>query len=124
MTIPADQIALLRERSLPFCADGDMVFRSPWEAKAFAIVVTMSQAGHFSWTEWVDCFAEQVAAATKDEAEGRSPKTYYQQWLDALELLLTAKGMTSSEQLMAKRLGALQGAGAHVTSVPKTSSLK
>lgn len=124
MTIPPDQIALLRERSIPFCADGDMAFRSPWEAKAFAIVVTLSQAGHFSWSEWVDCFSEQVAIATKAEAEGRTPKTYYQQWLDALELLLMSKGMTSSEQLFAKRLGALQGSGRHVAVAPKQASIK
>ncbi len=83
-----------------------MAFKEPWEAKAFAIVVTLSQTGHFTWSEWVDCFAEHVAAATKIEAAGGTPKTYYEQWVDAAEELLVAKGLTSQEQLFAKRLSA------------------
>lgn len=122
MTIPQDQIALLRSHSLPVCVDGEMAFREPWEAKAFAIAVTLSQTGRFTWSEWVDCFSMHVAAATKVEADGGVPKTYYQQWVDAIEELLVAKGMTSREQLVAKRLGALLAPTLHrkVATPPRT----
>ena len=85
-----------------------MVFKEPWEARAFALVVTLSQAGHFTWAEWVDCFAEQVTKATYAEAAGHEPKTYYEQWVDAAESLLAVKGLAAPEQLLARRLGAIQ----------------
>ena len=113
MPLDDTQVALLRSRSLPICADGDMVFKEPWEAKAFAIVVTLSQAGYFTWAEWVDCFSRHVARATNTEAAGDVPKTYYEQWVDAAEELLVSKGVTSTEQLFAKRLGAIQANNQH-----------
>lgn len=116
MALDDAQVALLCSRSLPICADGDMVFTEPWEAKAFAIVVTLSQTGYFTWSEWVDCFAEHVAKATSIEAAGGVPKTYYEQWVDAAESILVSKGITSAEQLVARRLGALQAATKHVNS--------
>ena len=33
---------------LPAGSDDDLKFAAPWEAKAFAIVVSLSQAGHFT----------------------------------------------------------------------------
>ena len=75
------------------------------EAKVFAIVVKLSEAGHFTWREWVECFAKEVAAATAVEAEGGVPRTYYEQWLDAAERIMIEKGMTSKEQLAARRFG-------------------
>ncbi len=93
----------LHAKALPVGVDGDMTFAEPWEAKAFAIIVGLAQSGHFSWAEWVDCFSKEVAAATVIEAAGGSPKTYYEQWLSAAETLLIDKGMTSKEQLLAKR---------------------
>jgi nitrile hydratase accessory protein len=83
--------------------DADVTFAEPWEAKAFAIVVQLAEAGHFTWREWVECFAKEVAAATAVGAEGGVPKTYYEQWLDAAERIMIEKGVTSKEQLTARR---------------------
>ena len=91
----------LLAKSLPIA--GDVIFAEPWEAKAFAIVVELSLAGHFSWADWVDCFSKEVAAATALEAAGAVPNTYYEQWLNAAETLLIEKGITSKHQLQAKR---------------------
>lgn len=113
MALDDIQVAQLRSRSLPVCADGDMVFTEPWEAKAFAIVVTLAQAGYFTWSEWVDCFSTHVERATNAEVAGNVSKTYYEQWVDAAEDLLVSKGLTSAEQLFAKRLGAIQATNQH-----------
>ena len=113
MTLNASQIDQLRSRALPVCVDGEMAFKEPWEAKAFAIIVSLAQAGHFVWSEWVDCFAEHVEEAMRVEAAGGVPKTYYEQWVDAAETFLIAKGTTSAEQLMAKRIGAIQAKIGH-----------
>jgi nitrile hydratase accessory protein len=93
----------LLSRALPNFEDIDLIFAEPWEARAFAIIVNLAQAGHFAWSEWVDCFSREVAQATAAEASGAPAKTYYEQWLDAAEALLVAKGVTSLPQLTAKR---------------------
>ena len=93
----------LLDRTLPGRDGEGPVFAEPWEAKAFAMIVSLADAGFFSWSDWVDCFSTEVASATAAEAAGRTVKTYYEQWLDAAETLLVAKGVTSREQLVAKR---------------------
>lgn len=104
----------LLSKPLPVCVDGDMKFAEPWEAKAFAIIVKLAQEGHFSWAEWVECFSKEVAAASAVEAAGGNPKTYYEQWLDAAETLLVDKGVTSRQQLVAKRFAIGAVGSAHV----------
>ena len=93
----------LLARSLPVSVDADMTFAEPWEARAFAIIVQLAQAGHVSWGEWVECFSKEVAAASAFEAAGGSPRSYYAQWLNAAETLLADKGLAPAEQLAAKR---------------------
>ena len=100
--------------TLPTEVDGDRVFAEPWEAKAFAMVVTLAQAGHFSWAEWVECFSKEVTVAAAVEAAGGTPKTYYAQWLDAAEKLLVGKGFTSAAQLAAKRFAVGAVGSVHV----------
>lgn len=95
----------LLARSLPCEGQADLVFSAPWEATAFAIVVSLSKAGHFTWAEWVECFSREVAAATAIEAGGGTPPTYYEQWLAAAETMVAAKGIASVDQLRARKLG-------------------
>jgi nitrile hydratase accessory protein len=76
--------------------DGDEpVFREPWEAQAFAMAVSLHQRGLFSWTEWAQVLAEQIAAA----GEGDSGERYYHHWLAALESLVAGKGASSRQEL-------------------------
>ena len=99
----ASDASPLLARSLPIGVDAARTFAAPWEAKAFAIIVEMAQAGHFTWSDWVDCFSKEVAAATAVEAAGGNAPSYYEQWLNAAETLLIDKGITSKAQLVAKR---------------------
>ncbi len=104
--LPADRTVAfspLLDRSLPGRDGSGPVFAEPWEAKAFALIVSLADAGHFSWSDWVDCFSREVASATAAESSGGKAKTYYEQWLDAAETLLVEKGVTSRAQLVAKR---------------------
>jgi nitrile hydratase accessory protein len=93
----------LLQASLPRVGDDDMRFAEPWEAKAFAIVVKLAESGAFTWAEWVACFSQEVAAATSTQACGKQPPSYYEQWLVAAEKLAVAKGLTSTDQLAARR---------------------
>ena len=98
---------------LPREKDGP-VFAEPWQAQAFALAVKLSEEGHFTWGEWVDCLSREVARATAAEASGAPAKTCYEQWLDAAETLVVAKGGTSRPQLQAKRFAIGPVGPAHV----------
>lgn len=100
-------------KSLPLAADDEMRFNEPWEARAFAIIVQLANAGHFTWGEWVECFSTEVAAATAVEAAGGTQKTYYQQWLNAAENIMVAKGVTSADQLAARKFSMSITGSAH-----------
>jgi nitrile hydratase accessory protein len=79
--------------------DSGPVFREPWEAQAFAMALALHERGLFSWPEWAQALATQIALA---QAAGDADlgSTYYRHWLAALEGLVAAKGVSSSEELM------------------------
>jgi nitrile hydratase accessory protein len=99
---------------IAFTEDDDVRFAEPWEAKAFAIILNLSAAGHFTWAEWVETFSAEVAAATAAAAAGGSAPTYYEQWLAAAEKILIQKGLTSRDQLLAKRFSITAAGPAHL----------
>jgi nitrile hydratase accessory protein len=67
------------------------VFREPWEAHAFALVVMLHEQGLFTWPEWTFTLATEIehAQATGDPDTG---ETYYHHWLAALERLVADRG--------------------------------
>jgi nitrile hydratase accessory protein len=81
---------------------GSPVFREPWEAQSFAMAVRLHEAGHFTWTEWAAALAAQIreAQAAGDPDLGN---TYYLHWLAALEQLVAAKGLVSTDELAARK---------------------
>ena len=106
----ASSTSPLLSQALPIGVDEDITFAEPWEARAFAMIVKLAENGYFTWSEWVECFSTEVAAATAAEVAGGSVKTYYQQWLNAAENLMISKGVTSRDQLAARKF-ALSSAG-------------
>jgi nitrile hydratase accessory protein len=112
MAMSGGATPVLLSLRLPVGGDDDLKFAAPWEARAFAIVVSLSQAGHFTWSDWVECFSREVALDAGVEATGGKPRSYYEQWLSAAESLLSAKGLMTAEQLQARRLAvAVAGTG-------------
>jgi nitrile hydratase accessory protein len=78
--------------------DDGPVFREPWEAQAFAIVLALAERGVFTWSEWAATLGEEIkrAQAAGDPDLGT---TYYRHWLAALERLLAQKGVASTALL-------------------------
>lgn len=68
----------------------ELVFQAPWEARAFAIVNQLAATEHCSWSEWTDFLVKEIAVT---EQEAPDTKTYYEQWVNACEKLLAAKGL-------------------------------
>src|SRR5882724_13466983 len=82
---------------LPRDSEGP-VFKEPWEAKAFAMVLRLHERGLFTWTEWAETLAHEIRAA-QSIGDADSGDTYYQHWLRALESMVARKGATSSDEL-------------------------
>jgi nitrile hydratase accessory protein len=43
--------------------EGGPVFAEPWQAQAFALVVKLSELGHFTSGEWAAALAEELKSA-------------------------------------------------------------
>ena len=83
--------------AIPRDAEGP-VFRAPWEAQAFAMAVMLHERGHFTWKEWADRLADEIAAA-KARGEPDDGTRYYYFWLAALEKLVAAKRLVLADEL-------------------------
>lgn len=86
---------------LPIDEEGP-VFREPWEAAAFALVLKLYQGGHFTWPEWVESLSGEIRAA-RERGEADSGSTYYHHWLAALEKLVTHKGLARASDLARRK---------------------
>lgn len=84
-------------------ADGEPVFREPWEAHAFAMAVRLHERGLFTWPEWTSALAEEIARAPDRPNSGAAGDpdtggTYYHHWLAALERLVADSGAASTAE--------------------------
>ncbi len=78
------------------------MFAEPWQAQAFALAVKLSEQGYFTWKEWAGALADELKAAA-DRGEPDDGSQYYHHWVAALERLVTAKGLTDSPALLARK---------------------
>ncbi len=78
--------------------DAEPVFAEPWQAQTFAMTLALYQCGVFSWAEWAAQLSRQISAA---QAAGDADRgnTCYRHWLAALAALVTAKGLSSNDEL-------------------------
>jgi len=82
------QLGVPRDEAAP-------VFAAPWEATAFAIVLSLHRSGRFEWRDWVQLLAREIGAATPDETGER----YYERWTRALETLVTELGLLTPDAI-------------------------
>ncbi len=66
-------------------------FEEPWQAKAFALAVHLSERGLFTWPEWTEIFAEmgREPQFSKDVSEATD---YWRRWVLALERVMVLRG--------------------------------
>ena len=96
LSLPIDDLP-----ALPRDEDGP-VFNQPWEAKAFALAVRLSEAGCFSWPEWVEVFSREIQSA-QEQGDPDLGGTYYQHWLKALERICTDRGLVGIEDICRRK---------------------
>jgi nitrile hydratase accessory protein len=82
---------------LPRDADGP-VFAEPWQAQAFALTLTLHEAGAFTWPEWADALSKELAGDPADDGA-----RYYEHWVAALESLTQARRLAGGAELAARK---------------------
>ncbi len=82
--------------------DAGPVFKAPWEAQAFAMVLALHERGMFGWTQWARTLGEVIAEA-KERGDPDTGKDYYRHWLTALERMVTRSGLVTASALAARR---------------------
>lgn len=74
------------------------VFREPWEAQVFSLVLALHEQACFSWDEWAAALAEAISEA-QQAGDADAGDTYYQHCLCALEKLIVNKGLSNQQEL-------------------------
>ena len=104
----------LRELADQFGCGEASVFSAPWEARAFAIALGLSEAGLFTWDEFRAHLIAEVGASDRiRERDGTdNVGEYYDHFVRALEAVVTEKGIASRADLAA-RIAELQTPALH-----------
>jgi len=79
---------------MPSC-EAAPVFAAPWEASAFAIVMSLYREGRFEWREWVELLAHEIGSAAPDPTGA----LYYERWTRALEKLVDKLGLIAPKAI-------------------------
>jgi len=82
----------------------DVTFSAPWEARAFAMAVRLSESGFCSWDEFRRHLIAEIGRGDKVHAHGwlDDHNGYYVFFLRALEQVLREKGIVDSSMLETK----------------------
>ena len=71
--------------------NGELVFSSPWEARAVALAVALVERLDLPW----DAFRQRLMQAVADAPD----RPYYESWARALEMLLVSLDLATREAL-------------------------
>jgi nitrile hydratase accessory protein len=78
------------------------VFAEPWEAQVFALAVTLSSQGLYSWREWTETLGGELAQISGD-TQALNETRHYLHWLTALERIAVAKGIVDKQALAVRK---------------------
>jgi nitrile hydratase accessory protein len=97
MTAPLD----IDGPAAPPRSNGELVFSEPWESRAFGMVVSLHEAGAFTWPEFQAALIARIGAWEMASADDE-PWSYYQLWLAALEDVLVGLRAVSTAEIAAR----------------------
>jgi nitrile hydratase accessory protein len=100
MPIPEQDAARAAARQIPGVPqdEGGPVFKEPWQARAFAIVLALHERKLFGWEEWAATLGDEIRKAQR-AGDPDTGETYYSHWLAALERIVTEKGAATAALL-------------------------
>jgi nitrile hydratase accessory protein len=92
-----ERIANMDERIALPRKNGELVFESPWEARAFGLAVALNEQGVYPWSDFSQGLAREIATAES----ATEASSYYEHWLATLEALVIANGLVTPQELEA-----------------------
>lgn len=77
--------------------NGELVFREPWEGRAFGLAMALQEDGVFAW----EAFRQQLIAAIgeADRLSTEERPHYYESWLAALEQVLVDRNILTPHEI-------------------------
>lgn len=75
--------------------NGELVFSSPWEGRAFGMAVALNEQQCYSWDEFRARLIARIGAADLCGEES----SYYERWLQSFESLLIDKGLMTADEV-------------------------
>ncbi|MBD3004946.1 nitrile hydratase accessory protein [Streptomyces sp. 5-10] len=97
MTAPLD----IEGPAAPPRRNGELVFAEPWEGRAFAMAVSLYEAGAFPWPRFQAALIARIEAWETALAQDE-PYHYYRLWLAALEDVLVGLCVVSTDEVSAR----------------------
>src|ERR1700675_2340238 len=92
------EIGDLRELLGRYGGVDDHVFAEPWQARAFALALALSERGLFSLRDFQAALIERITSFEKSQCIAGTAD-YYTRWIEALQDLLAQKDMLPSDRL-------------------------
>jgi nitrile hydratase accessory protein len=92
------EIADLRELTGLYGTDEDHVFAEPWQARAFALTLALSERGMFSLRDFRAALIARITSFEKSQCIAGTAD-YYTRWIEALEDLLSQRSMLPADRL-------------------------
>ncbi len=93
------EVAEMAGPEAPPRRNGELVFDSLWEGRAFGMAVSLSDQGVYAWRDFRDSLVEVIG---RHDAAGDLATPYYERFLAALEHLAVARGLVSEAELDAR----------------------
>src|SRR5437879_5219939 len=94
----SQEIEDLRELVGQYGSDEERNFAEPWQARAFALALALSERGMFSLRDFQAALIGRITAFEKSQCIAGTAD-YYTRWIEALEDLLAQKDMLPSDRL-------------------------
>jgi nitrile hydratase accessory protein len=78
--------------------NGELVFESPWEGRAFGMAVALNELGAYDWEEFRGKLIRTIGGSEGAEPTD-PPSTYYERWLASLESVLVEGGVLEEAEI-------------------------
>ncbi len=79
--------------------NGELVFRAPWESRAFGVAIALHDAGAIDFETFRLRLIVEIADHADDRGVGEDGVDYYERWLDALQCLLVEQEILSEAEI-------------------------
>lgn len=102
MHMPDTALASRLDRDGPAApprSNGELVFETPWQGRAFGMAMSLAEAGVFDYEDFRVELIATIAEAERQARDGGEAFAYYDCWLRALERVLASRGLLDGDAL-------------------------